>query len=181
MINLTRITSPVLALKMFKEKAYFQSYPQGHYDAGMNFLGVLGQNSNTQPTKRGAKVYFDWDNTTPSSVSPPLAPSVTKHHTPNVLFDFNGSGNHFPNNDPRYFLPYGSNGLILKKIELEPNYDELQIVKEWCDFEKGLYPYLNKLPFSHKYLWQSFKNNLQEVNKSLNAFAPVTISVVHRK
>jgi hypothetical protein len=181
MINLIRITSPILALKIFKDKAYFQSHPQGHYDAGMNFLGVLGQNSNTQPTKVGAKVYFEWDNSKPNSVSPPLPPSVTSHHTPNVLFDFNGSGEHETNNDPRYFLPYGSSGLILKKIELEAQYDEQKLVKEWCNYKKGLYPYVCKLPFTHKYLWQSFKSHIQEVNDSLNTGIPVTISVIYRK
>ena len=36
---------------------------------------------------------------------------------PNILYDYNGSGEHFQNNDPRYLLPIGSNGLLLNKIE----------------------------------------------------------------
>lgn len=43
---------------------------------------------------------------------------------PNILYDFNGSGQHFDNPDPRYLLPVGSTGLILKHVVID-NEDEL--------------------------------------------------------
>lgn len=36
-IKLNRITSPVIAMKMIKERTHFANYDDGHYDAGMNF------------------------------------------------------------------------------------------------------------------------------------------------
>ena len=48
---------------------------------------------------------------------------------PNILYDFNGSGRHFDNLDPRYLLPVGSKGLILKHIVIN---DEDELLRIWC-------------------------------------------------
>ncbi|EKO3807989.1 hypothetical protein NTE05_005267 [Vibrio harveyi] len=170
--KLNRITSPVIAMKMIEERTHFANYDNGHYDAGMNFLGVLGENSNTHPTTRGAIVEFEWK----GAVSNPLPPSCTVHHTPNVLYDFNGSGNHFQNNDPRYFLPYGSNGLVIKKVTLEKNYNKQNIVSDWCGYKKGKYRFLSKLPFAENMLFSLFKSELDAINKNLSD-ETITISV----
>lgn len=171
-IKLNRITSPVIAMKMIKERTHFANYDDGHYDAGMNFLGTLGENSNTYPTARGAIVEFEWE----GNVSQPLKPSCTTHHTPNVLYDFNGSGEHFQNNDPRYFLPYGSDGLIIKKVTLEKKYNKQEIVSDWCNYKKGMYGVLSKVPFMQNKMFSLFMNDLEKINENLLS-ETITISV----
>ena len=57
MTDLIHITSPERALNIISKGAYITDNNPGHYDAGMNFLGVLGEYPNTQPT-RGAKVHL---------------------------------------------------------------------------------------------------------------------------
>ena len=85
-----------------------------NYDAGMNFLGALGEHPNHQLSDRNVKIFCAWD----GEVSQPLKwDDVGVKRQPNILYDYNGSGEHFQNNDPRYLLPIGSNGLLLNKIE----------------------------------------------------------------
>ena len=67
MTDLIHVTSPERALNIIREGAYITDNNPGHYDAGMNFLGVLGEYANTQPT-RGAKIHFKWH----GEVSDPL-------------------------------------------------------------------------------------------------------------
>jgi len=148
MILLTHITSPENALSIIYRKAYLTENNTGHYDAGMNFLGTLGEYKNTQPKKRGSKIHCEWHGIT----SQPLPFDSYNYHTPNILFDFNGSGNHHPNNDPRYFLPYGSTGLIVKKIELEEGFEEESLVEWWVNLKGGIYPILHRINPLHKYL-----------------------------
>ena len=164
MVQLTHITSPENALSMIAMKSYCSYRNPGSYDAGMNFLGVLGEYPNTQPT-RGARMTCEWL----GSVSQPLRYDVHNHHTPDVLFDFNGSGKHFRNNDPRYFLPYGSKGLIVKKIELEDNYDRESLVQWWVTFEGNIYPYLYKTGLFQNYLLRRALNHLHETNEKLRS------------
>ncbi len=45
---------------------------------------------------------------------------------PNVLYDFNGSGQHFDNPNPRYLLSIGSTDLILKHVVI---YDENELLQ----------------------------------------------------
>lgn len=51
------------------------------------------------------------------------------------MFHFDGSGAHVQNNDPRYFLPSGSTGLILNKVQI-PNEDALLLA--WSSFENKI-------------------------------------------
>lgn len=102
-----------------------------NYDAGANFLGVLGQQANHQIDDRTATLVCTWS----GLVTDPLPYDARDVHTPDVLHDFDGSGNHFGNNDPRYFLPNGSSGLVLEGIEFDSD-DEL--LKGWCLFRKGV-------------------------------------------
>lgn len=174
MVQLTHITSPENALRMIAMKSYRSYRNPGSYDAGMNFLGILGEYPNTQPT-RGARMTCEWL----GSVSQPLRYDVYNYHTPNVLFDFNGSGKHFRNNDPRYFLPYGSKGLIVKRIELEDNYDRDSSIEWWVTFLGNIYPYLYKTRLFQEHLLRGVLNHLRETNEKL-ACQQVAISVQRR-
>lgn len=171
MINLVHITSPDRALNIIHSRSYFSKKSSKSYDAGMNFLGVLGEYANTQPI-RGAKIHCEWK----GAVSKPLPYTAYDCHTPNVLFDFNGSGVHFTNNDPRYFLPYNSGGLVIKRIELEDQFNEEALIKKWLEIKGGVHPYLQKIKFLQKYLLKNSLGYLQDVNKKL-ASEEVTISV----
>lgn len=102
-INLRRITSPSIALEVIASGVFRSLNDVAPYDGGMNFFGVLGKTPNTQP-KKGARMHCKWY----GPVSIPLPYGSHDYHAPNVLFDFNGSGQHYQDNDPRYFLPYGS-------------------------------------------------------------------------
>ncbi|MEL0639067.1 hypothetical protein V6260_00410 [Pseudoalteromonas aliena] len=171
MINLIHITSPDRALNIIHNRSYYTKKPFKNYDAGMNFLGVLGEYANTQPT-RGSKIHCEWS----GAVSEPLTYDAYDYHTPNILFDFNGSGVHFPNNDPRYFLPYNSGNLVIKRIELEDKFDEEALIEKWLEIKGGAYPYLQKIKFLKKYLLKNALRYLQDINKKL-ASEEVTISV----
>lgn len=169
------ITSPARALNIISTGYYLTKNNPGHYDAGMNFLGILGEYSNTQPT-RGARIHCEWN----GKVSNPLRydAAANSYHQPNVLFDFNGSDNHFPNNDPRYFLPYGSEGVIVHKIELEDDYDQEEFILQWSKNKGGLYLFLYNFKIFHSFLLKQALNSLQEVNEMLSA-EQVTISVAY--
>lgn len=171
MTNLIHITSPDRALNIIFNSSYSTNKPSKNYDAGMNFLSELGEYKNTQPT-RGCKIHCEWH----GCVSKPLPYDAYDYHASNVLFDFNGSGEHFPNNDPRYFLPYGSEKLVIKNIELESIFDEEVLIEKWLEIKGGAYPYLQKFKFLKSYLLKQALNYLQEVNEEL-ASEVVTISV----
>lgn len=175
MIKLTHTTSLHVALKIVSKREYRTNNNDRHYDAGMNFLGVLGEYHNTQPT-RGAKLHCEWN----GKYSSPLKPDAYKYHTPNELFDFNGSGKHFPNNDPRYFLPYGSQNLVVVKIEPENNYDEEALIEWWCNFSGGLDLLCYKLKCFKPKLLKKALNYLAEINHELSN-KKVTISIVQGK
>lgn len=118
--NLRHITSVSNAIAIAQTNMFANGKSIAHYDGGMNFLGVLGENSNTQPNARGAILVCSWD----GAVSQPLRWDTYSVRTPGVLQDFNGSGEHFQNNDPRYLLPKGSTGLRLDQIIIE-DYQQL--------------------------------------------------------
>lgn len=110
--NLRHITSVHNAMSIAVNKTYQNGMNVGHYDGGLNILGVLGEYPNTQPVGRGAELIFSWS----GLVSEPLPHDAYDCFSPNVLFDFNGSGDFYKNNDPRYFLPIGSKGISLDYI-----------------------------------------------------------------
>lgn len=130
--NLKHITHPRVALLIAISREFRSPNNPGSYDGGANFLGVLGQTGNTQPMGCGATLTCTWA----GQVSDPLRYDAYGYDTPEVLFDFNGSGPHFTNNDPRYFLPYGSNGLVLDSIKFD---DEASLLMGWCYLSGGLY------------------------------------------
>jgi hypothetical protein len=173
MPRIIHITSPDRALNIINLGCYLTKNNPGHYDAGMNFLGVLGEYPNTQPT-RGAKIHCEWN----GAVSAPLEYDSYNYHDPNVLFDFNGSGNHFPNNDPRYFLPYGSDGVIVRRIELEDDYNQEEFIKQWSKIKGGLFLFLCRFEIFHNFLLKKALKNLQDVNQRL-ATNRVTIAVAY--
>lgn len=175
MIKLIHITSPENALSMISEGAYCTGNNPGHYDAGMNFLGVLGEYKNTQPKKRGALVHCEWH----GKVSAPFSYDQYNYHTPDILFDFNGSGLHYRNNDPRYFLPYGSSGLIVKEVELEKSV-ELEALVQLCVSQKNcLYSFFHKLAPLQNYLSEKGRERINKLNKRL--VSQVTTISVRRK
>lgn len=129
--HLKHITSPLHALKIVQQREFRSLQNPGHYDAGANFLGVLGLHPNTCPAAKGATLTCTWV----GEVSPPLPWSDRDVFTPDVLFDFNGSGRNFQNNDPRYFLPYGSTGLILTEVQIP---DEEELLFAWNTLENKI-------------------------------------------
>lgn len=174
--DIIHITSPENALSIIIKKAYTTYNNPGHYDAGMNFLGILGEHNNTHPTSRGSKIHCEWL----GKVSCPLPYNATSYHTPNILFDFNGSGYHYPNNDPRYFLPYDSEGLIVRKVELEKDYDKESFTLWWA-YQKGWpYTFLHKFKFFHSFLLKKSLKHLQNVNNCL-ATQETKISIQRKK
>ena len=95
------------------------------YDGGMNFLGILGEVPVHELKNRSATLCFEWM----GEISEPRDTYDIAGMKPNILYDFNGSGRHFDNPDPRYLLPVGSTGLILKHVVID-NEDEL--LRIWC-------------------------------------------------
>lgn len=130
--NLIHITSPRNALLIARNKEFRSFNNPRHYDAGANFLSTLGEQANTQPVGRGAKLSCTWT----GLVTNPLPNDAYDVHTPNILHDFNGSGAIFRNEDPRYFLPYESDGLILNSIEIQGD-DQLETA--WLSLQVGFF------------------------------------------
>ena len=132
--NLRHITSADAALAIIFTRTYRTSFEFGHYDGGMNLLGVQGEFSNSlyytrapgQEHTRAAELVCSWDGlvTQPMTILDPGA-----RRQLNTLFDYDGSGPHFRNNDPRYILPLGSEGIRV---------DQLVIHHERC-FIEALY------------------------------------------
>lgn len=171
MIPLIHITSPENALSIVHKKSYLSMKTPGSYDAGMNFLGVLGESGNTRPT-RGAEIHCEWH----GNVSAPLPFNAGNPQTKNLLFDFNGSGKYHINTDPRYFLCYGSTHLIVKKIVLEKEFNQASLVQWYALFKGGIFPFLHRYKFCFTYLLKRAINDLSTVNKQLTS-QNVTISI----
>lgn len=98
---------------------------------------------------------------------------------PNILYDFNGSGQHFDNPDPRYLLPVGSTGLILKHVVID---DEDELLRIWClrrNIYHSKYRLLKNIPILRDVLlhraWQEIYRINEECRK--NTFV---ISICHR-
>lgn len=123
----------------------------------MNLLGVLGETSNTCPLERGAELICTWT----GLVSDPVRYDEYGVHTPNVLFDFNGSGPHHSNNDPRYFLPIGSQGIVLNSINITSN---AALLEDWCDLQGGLPLRLYKVGWRHESLLDKALAEVEALN-----------------
>ena len=74
------------------------------YDGGMNFLGAFGEVPVYELGNRSATLCFEWK----GEISEPRDTHDISGMKPNILYNFNGSGRHFDNLDPRYLLPVGS-------------------------------------------------------------------------
>lgn len=128
----------------------------GGYDGGMNFCGVLGLVPNTQPVGEGAKLHCLWI----GPISESLPPASYNYSTPNILYDFNGSGNHYQNNDPRWFLPYGS-VIVIKGIECNPSALEVYYLSHSKWLWRSMYKISN--PAKRKRLLQEFYDHLNDL------------------
>ena len=71
---------------------------------GMNFLGAFGEVPVHELGNRSTTLCFEWK----GEISEPRDTHDIAGMKPNILYDFNGSGRHFDNLDPRYLLPVGS-------------------------------------------------------------------------
>ena len=145
-----------------------------NYDGGMNFLGTLGVPVH-QISDRSATLCFEWK----GEVSIPRSTYDIADMKPNVLYDFNGSGQHFDNPDPRYLLPIGSTGLILKHVVID---DEDELLRIWClrrNIYRRKYRLLKNIPILRDVLlhraWQEIYRINEECRK--NTFV---ISICHR-
>jgi hypothetical protein len=72
-------------------------------------------------------------------VSGPLRHDAYGANAPSVLHDFNGSGRHFENNGPRYFLPFESAGLVLDAVHFD---SDDALLRGWCYWRGGLRAWL---------------------------------------
>lgn len=162
MITLTHITSAENAFNILSSQCFCSMNNYGSYDGGMNFLGVLGENANTQPKDRGARIHFLWE----GKVSDPISWDAYNYDSPNILYDFNGSGKHFPNNDPRYFLPYNSEGLKVTKLEFD---SEDKMLEGWCNRQKGILLTIYNMKVFNNFLLRCLKNYLNTINYSIRS------------
>jgi hypothetical protein len=157
-VQLRHITSPYAAVQIANSGMFLSFNNPGHYDCGMNFLGVLGEYSNTQPKYRGATLLCTWT----GEVSPPLHYEFRPHNLPNVLYDFNGSGKHFRNNDPRYLLPYESRGLVLNEINFDSEND---LVPLWLANQKWFVKVFCKIGLTNQWQLKRARHFTNELNK----------------
>jgi hypothetical protein len=128
-MNIRHKTTPYAALNIAICRQFDCSGRSlGNYDGGMNFLGSLGEVNNHDLHKKTATLSCTWN----GKVSAPLPYEACSERQPNLLCDYNGSGNHFTNNDPRYLLPLGSHGLILNSIDWE---DEAEMLEAWLNLK----------------------------------------------
>ncbi|MBS7809272.1 hypothetical protein [Variovorax sp. PCZ-1] len=128
--NLRHKTCPTAALEIITSRQYHcKDRNILGYDAGMNFLGELGELNNHGLHHKTVTLICSWD----GLVSGPMPWKNLSSRQANLLCDYNGSGNHFQNNDPRYFLPIGSDGLTLNAIEFT---DESAILYAWLDLKR---------------------------------------------
>lgn len=156
--NMMHITAVLVAFEMMESCQYRSFNPVGHYDGGMNFLGLLGETQNTQPSLRGATIICSWL----GSRSDPLPPDARSCSQPNLLYDFNGSGDHFQNNDPRHFLPYGSNGLVVDEVRVDS--DE-KLLEGWCAMRGRFFQNELILRFFGWWLLVMAKRHLRDLNQ----------------
>ena len=131
------------------------------YDGGMNFLGTLGEVPVHELGNRSATLCFEWR----GEISEPRDTYDIAGMKPNVLYDFNGSGRHFDNPDPRYLLPVGSKGLILKHIVIN---NEEELLRIWCCRRKiyyRQYRILKAIPIVRDILLRKAWQEIHQINE----------------
>lgn len=145
---------------ILKNKRFDSPWSPGDYDAGMNFLGVQGELKVHELHYRTATLYFEWL----GEVSAPRRKEDYKDLKPNVLYDFDGSGKHFANPDPRYLLPVGSRGLILKHIQID---DEATLLRLWCARNIPMPRQLSKIPILRQRYLSKAWHEIYLINQKL--------------
>lgn len=171
--NLVHETTALVALSMATHKEYRSFNNPGSYDAGMNFLGFRRPANNPQAPLRHATLTFTWN----GSISVPVAYDEIIDHVPNVLYDFNGSAIHDQRgNDHRWFLPYGSSGLLLNSVVIP---DDEHLYQAWLVYH----------PVRKRCFWvksdkatilKAARKWLSDLNAQLQA-APFNIQVVRKE
>lgn len=154
--GLRHITSVFNAFRIAEGREFHSSGSAQSYDGGMNFLGILGEQRNTAPAERGAELVCSWG----GDVSDPLHWDVPYKRTPGTLLDYNGSGDVYQNNDPRYLLTVGSAGLIVNEVVVHDQKDLIDMVMGEAGGLKRLFYRL----FSSR-LEGKAVNRLQELNR----------------
>ena len=148
-----------------------------YYDAGINFLPNKGEVSNHLISDRNSYLIFSYSGRK-SDVLP--AEDGVKAKEPNILYDYNGSENKFNNNDPRYLLRFGSEGLKLIRIEKANNLDNDSFVENLSKYLGGkwkFYAFLyKKCSFAKKHYLNKFNQKFIEINEELGK-KPVTIKI----
>lgn len=159
-----------------------------NYDAGMNFLGSLGEYPNHQLQEKKAILICEWKGLVSDNLPYDFG---VKEFKEGVLYDFNGSGKFdkvgkkLPNNDPRYILSVGSTGLLIVDFEIL-DFDEA--FKSWLNLEENKSNYIicvyNKFKFTqkffHKRLYSDFIKYIENLKDHLNN-EPIEISIRKRK
>jgi hypothetical protein len=169
-VEIKHITSPIIALAIVLSRRYSSFNNPGSYDCGMNFLGALGEYANTQPTVRGATLVCTWK----GNVSVPLPWEFRPSNTPNVLYDFNGSGLHYQNNDPRYILPYGSSGLIVNRVHFD---SDTGLIDAWLSIKGKLTNWLYDFKFMKNSISNRALQEIENLNSTLH-LGSTTIAIV---
>ena len=169
-VDIKHITSPAIALAIIRSRRYSSFNNPGSYDCGMNFIGSLGEYANTQPSQRGATLHCKWT----GSVSVPLPYEFRPHNKPNILYDFNGSGLHYKNNDPRYILPYGSLGLVVNRVEFDTEKD---LIDAWLSTQGRLIKSLYRIQFMMHSISKRTLREIDNLNELLQD-GTLTIEIV---
>lgn len=142
------------------------------YDGGMNFLGLLGEVPVHELGNRSATLCFEWK----GEISEPRDTYDIVGMKPNILYDFNGSGQHFDNPDPRYLLPVGSTGLILKHVVID---DEDELLRIWClrrNIYHSKYRLLKNIPILRDVLLHRAWQEIYRINEMCRKI-PFEISI----
>jgi hypothetical protein len=172
--NLIHITAARIVFEIVEKGAFHSNGVNQHYDGGMNLLGVLGQYANTEPKCSGARLICSWA----GKVSSPLPFTYTGPQSKNVMLDFNGSGAHFPSNDPRYLLPNGSAELIVDDIQFD---SDDQLLEGWCYFRSGTRAKLHKRGLFPKVLLWEAKREVSQIRlKCKNGEIKLNVKYVPR-
>ncbi len=146
-----------------------------NYDAGMNFLGILGEYTNHQLQDKNAILICEWTGLVSDNLHYDFGVHKFKE---GVLYDFNGSGEFdkdgkiLPNNDPRYILSVGSTGLLIVDFDI---LDLDEAFECWLNIEENkfnicIFMY-KKFKFTqclfHKRLYSNFDKYIQHLKNKI--------------
>lgn len=191
--NLKHKTSPAALLSIIHSKEFDPSRgPQEtlalnpyNYDAGMNFLGILGEDHNHQLQDKTAILICEWNGLVSDNLPYEHGGREFKE---NVLYDFNGSGEldkngkKLTNNDPRYILSIGSTGLLIVDFEL---LNEEEAFNSWLNINTNVLIYVYKnfkftQKFLHKKIHNFYTNYIKDLKDRIKN-EPIEISIKKRK